>query len=181
MVLYPKSPRAVLVEDLAEIVAQLPARIVVVALFVDPEPSFVRKVLETGEVDLLQFHGCETANFCEQFETPYMKALAVKPDSDLQAALAPYESAQYILLDSYDPMLHGGTGKTFDWKTLEELSEHHKGRLVLAGGLQPDNVTEAIEKVHPFGVDVSSGVEASKGIKDHLKMKLFIQGVRASG
>lgn len=181
VVLYPKSPRAVVVDDLAEIVAGLPQRVVVVALFVDPESDFVRRVLETETIDLLQFHGSESAEFCEQFQTPYMKALAVRSDSDLRAALAPYESAQYILLDSYDPILPGGTGKTFDWARLEELSEGQRARLVLAGGLQPDNVKAAIGIVHPFGVDVSSGVEASKGIKDRVKMKSFIQGVRTSG
>lgn len=181
VVLYPKSPRAVQLDDLASIVAGLPQRIEVVALFVDPEPDFVRSVLHTAAIDLLQFHGSESADFCEQFETPYMKALAVRSDSDLRVALAPYASARYVLLDSYDPILPGGTGKTFDWARLKELSEQQQARLVLAGGLHPDNVAAAIETVHPFGVDVSSGVEASKGIKDHLKMKSFIQGVRASG
>ncbi len=181
VVLYPKSPRAVGVDDLAGIVAGLPQRIEVVALFVDPEPDLVRNVLDTGTVHLLQFHGNEPADFCEQFETPYMKALAVRSDRDLQVAFTPYESARYILIDSYDPILPGGTGRTFDWGRLGELSERQRARLVLAGGLQPDNVAAAIATVHPFGVDVSSGVEASKGIKDHSKMKSFIEGVRASG
>ena len=112
---------------------------------------------------------------------PYMKAIAVGADSDLQSALAPFEAAQYILLDSYDPIMPGGTGKTFDWDKVSELSEQQQRRLVLAGGLAPSNVGQAIEIVQPFGVDVSSGVEASKGIKDLNKMELFIEGVRASG
>ena len=99
---------------------------------------------------------------------------------DLQEVIAPYENARYILLDSYDPIMPGGTGKTFDWNKVERLTDQQQSRLVLAGGLKPDNVRLAIETVRPFGVDVSSGVEASKGIKDVEKMKSFIEGVKAS-
>jgi phosphoribosylanthranilate isomerase len=178
---YPKSPRATSVADLADLVEGLPERMAVVALFVNPAPELVRQVLETGAVDLLQFHGDESAEFCEQFETPYMKVVAVKADSDLKFEFAKYETAQYILLDSFDPIMPGGTGKTFDWSRVVELTEQQRARLVLAGGLTPANVGEAIEVVHPFGVDVSSGVEASKGIKDLNMMQVFIEGVRASG
>ncbi|PCI76220.1 MAG: phosphoribosylanthranilate isomerase [SAR86 cluster bacterium] len=178
---YPKSPRAISVADLPNLVKGLPERVAVVALFVNPTSELVREVMGTGAVDLLQFHGEESAEFCEQFEMPYMKVVAVKADSDLKSELAKYESAQYILLDSFDPILLGGTGKTFDWSKVKELTEQQQGRLILAGGLAPANVREAIEIVQPFGVDVSSGVEASKGIKDSNKMKLFIEGVRASG
>ena len=177
---YPQSPRAISVADVADLVEGLPARVSVVALFVNPTSELVRQVLRTGTVDLLQFHGSESAEFCEQFETPYMKVVAVKTDSDLKSEFAKYESAQYILLDSFDPIMLGGTGKTFDWGTVVELTQKQRSRLVLAGGLGPANVREAIEIVQPFGVDVSSGVEASKGIKDIKMMQLFIQGVRAS-
>ena len=177
---YPQSPRAISVADVADLVEGLPARVSVVALFVNPTPELVGQVLRTGAVDLLQFHGSESAEFCEQFETPYMKVVAVKTGSDLKAEFAKYESAQYILLDSFDPIMLGGTGKTFDWGTVIELTQKQRSRLVLAGGLGPANVREAIEIVQPFGVDVSSGVEASKGIKDIKMMQLFIQGVRAS-
>ena len=177
---YPQSPRAISVADVADLIEGLPARVSVVALFVNPTSELVRQVLRTGTVDLLQFHGSESPEFCEQFETPYMKVVAVKTDSDLKAEFAKYESAQYILLDSFDPIMLGGTGKTFDWGTVVELTQKQRSRLVLAGGLGPANVREAIEIVQPFGVDVSSGVEASKGIKDIKMMQLFIQGVRAS-
>jgi phosphoribosylanthranilate isomerase len=177
---YPQSPRAISVADVADLIEGLPARVSVVALFVNPTSELVRQVLRTGTVDLLQFHGSESAEFCEQFETPYMKVVAVKTDSDLKAEFAKYESAQYILLDSFDPIMLGGTGKTFDWGTVVELTQKQRSRLVLAGGLGPANVREAIEIVQPYGVDVSSGVEASKGIKDIKMMQLFIQGVRAS-
>ena len=178
---YPKSPRAIAVADVANLVEGLPQEVSVVALFVNPTPELVRQVLGTGAVDLLQFHGSESAEFCEQFDTPYMKVVAVKVDSDLNSEFAKYESAQYMLLDSFDPIMLGGTGKAFDWGRVIELTQKQRSRLVLAGGLGPDNVREAIKIVQPFGVDVSSGVEASKGIKDLKMMQLFIQGVRASG
>ena len=178
---YPKSPRAIAVADVANLVEGLPQEVSVVALFVNPTPELVRQVLGTGAVDLLQFHGNESAEFCEQFETPYMKVVAVKLDSDLKSEFAKYESALYMLLDSFDPIMLGGTGNTFDWGRVIELTQKQRSRLVLAGGLGPANVREAIEIVQPFGVDVSSGVEASKGIKDLKMMQLFIQGVRASG
>ena len=178
---YPKSPRAIAVADVANLVEGLPQKVSVVALFVNPTPELVRQVLGTGAVDLLQFHGSESAEFCEQFDTPYMKVVAVKVDSDLNSEFAKYESAQYMLLDSFDPIMLGGTGKAFDWGRVIELTQKQRSRLVLAGGLGPANVREAIKVVQPFGVDVSSGVEASKGIKDLKMMQLFIQGVRASG
>ncbi len=180
VVIYPKSPRAVTVDELAGITAGLEDYVAVVALFVDPEPELVRSVIQTGSVNLLQFHGSESPEFCDQFALPYMKAVAVKGDSNLEELTAPYDSARYILLDSYDSIMPGGTGKTFDWNKVERLSERQQSRLVLAGGLAPDNVRLAIETVRPFGVDVSSGVEASKGIKDVEKMKSFIEGVKAS-
>ena len=180
VVIYPKSPRAVTVDELAGITAGLEDYVAVVALFVDPEPELVRTVIQTGSVNLLQFHGSESPEFCDQFALPYMKAVAVKGDSNLEELTAPYDSARYILLDSYDSIMPGGTGKTFDWNKVERLSERQQSRLVLAGGLAPDNVRLAIETVRPFGVDVSSGVEASKGIKDVEKMKSFIEGVKAS-
>ena len=180
VVIYPESPRAVTVDKLAGITAGLGGHVVVVALFVDPEPELVRSVIQTGTVDLLQFHGGESPEFCAQFSMPYMKAIAVKADSNLQEAITPYAAARYILLDSYDPIMPGGTGKTFDWDKVGQLTEQEQSRLVLAGGLRPDNVRLAIETVRPFGVDVSSGVEASKGIKDIEKMKSFIEGVKAS-
>ncbi len=178
---YPKSPRAIAVADVANLVEVIPQWVSVVALFVNPTPELVRQVLGTGAVDLLQFHGSESAEFCEQFDTPYMKVVAVKVDSDLNSEFAKYESAQYMLLDSFDPIMLGGTGKAFDWGRVIELTQKQRSRLVLAGGLGPANVREAIKVVQPFGVDVSSGVEASKGIKDLKMMQLFIQGVRASG
>lgn len=178
---YPSSPRYVELGQLPAITECLPEQVEIVALFVDADVAAVRAVIDATRIDLLQFHGSETAQFCEQFDKPYMKVIAVRADSDLEREVANYPSAKYILLDSFDPVRRGGTGKTFDWDKVKLFSQDQKERIVLAGGLQPDNVVEAIEIVHPLGVDVSSGVEASKGIKDFEKMKLFIKGVRTSG
>lgn len=180
LVFFAKSPRAVTVQDVAEIVQDLPRSLEVVALFVNPDKGLVQEVVDTGHIDLLQFHGSESAAFCEQFSRPYMKAIAVKDESQLASEIESYSSAKYILLDSYDPGLPGGTGKTFDWEKVEAVAESQKSRLVLAGGLTPDNVQTAIKEVRPFGVDVSSGVEARKGIKDFGKIKSFIEGVKVS-
>ncbi len=180
LVLFANSPRSVTVEQVAGIVGDIPQHIEVVALFVDPDPHLVWEALATGLVDLLQFHGDEPAEFCEQFSTPYMKAIAVKEDSELNQDLTSYSSAKYLLLDSYDPLLSGGTGKTFAWHKARQLAESQQIRLVLAGGLNPGNIQAAIHAIQLFGVDVSSGVETSKGVKDLSKMKAFIEGVRAS-
>lgn len=180
LVFFAKSPRAITVQDVAGIVQGLPQRLEVVALFVNPDRDLVQEVIDTGHIDLLQFHGSEPAVFCEQFSKPYMKAIAVKDESQLASDIESYSSAKYILLDSYDPSLPGGTGKTFDWEKAKSVAESQKSRLVLAGGLTPDNVQIAIEEFRPFGVDVSSGVEARKGIKDFGKIKLFIEGVKVS-
>ncbi len=181
LVLFANSPRSVTVEQMAAIVGNIPRPIKVVALFVEPDPDLVWQALATGLVDLLQFHGAEPVEFCEQFSTRYIKAIAVKEDSVLSQDLASYSSANYLLLDSYHPLLPGGTGKAFDWDKLRQLAENQRSRLVLAGGLNPGNIQAAIHAIQPFGVDVSSGVEASKGIKDLSKMKSFIEGARASG
>lgn len=181
LVLYEPSSRAVRVEQLADIVRGIPSATRVVALFVDPSRAEVEAAVATGLIDLLQFHGNETREFCESFSMAYMKAFAVRPGHDLAGLIASYQSAEYILLDSYDPNSPGGTGKAFDWELARTLAKELDVKLVLAGGLSPDNIKSAIEAVQPFGVDVSSGVEQSKGIKDLTKMKLFIEGARASG
>lgn len=181
LVFFAKSPRAVAIQDVAGIVKDLTQDIDVVALCVNPDPGFVRELLATELIDLLQFHGDESAEFCEQFSKPYMKAMSVKDDAKLDEDVAAYSSARYLLLDSYDPLMPGGSGKTFNWEKANQLSKKQKTRLVLAGGLDAGNIQSAIRSVQPFGVDVSSGVEASKGIKDPVKMKAFIEGIRDSG
>jgi phosphoribosylanthranilate isomerase len=139
----------------------------------------VQRVLATGLFDLLQFHGDETAEFCQSFGVPFMRAFRVQPGQNLSSLISQFGAADLILLDSYDEKAPGGTGKVFDWSQAEAVAESRACKLVLAGGLNPDNIGTAITQLNPFGVDVSSGVEQSPGIKDPVKMKLLIEGARS--
>ncbi|NRP47290.1 phosphoribosylanthranilate isomerase [Marinobacterium sp. xm-d-564] len=173
-VFYAKSPRAVTPEQAAEIISKLPAFVTSVALFVNESAEVVNQVIATAGVDLLQFHGDESAEFCSRFSRPYIKALRMKPELDLTAQFETYASSQGILLDAYTPGIPGGTGEMFDWSRIPtELAT----KIILAGGLSAENVAEAIAQVSPYAVDVSGGVEASKGIKDSNKMTDFMNEV----
>ena len=143
-----------------------------VGLFVDPTVDQVQAVLDRVELDVLQFHGEESPAFCEQFQRPYLKAVAMSPDVDLAAVNSAYGSARGLLLDSAYEGQFGGTGHRFDWEWIDAGLEK---RLMLAGGLTADNVGYAIRYVRPAAVDVSSGVEKKSGIKDHDRMKAFIE------
>ncbi len=173
-VFYDPSPRNVGVDQAAEIIRNLPAFVTSTALFVNADVSTVQQVIDSTCIDLLQFHGDENVAYCEQFARPYMKAIRMKPGVDVAAECARYASASAILLDAYRPGVPGGTGESFDW---ELIPEEVRGSIVLAGGLTPDNIRKAVETVNPFAVDVSGGVEASKGIKDKEKVEKFIQEV----
>ena len=143
-----------------------------VGLFVDPTVDQVQAVLDRIELDVLQFHGEESPAFCEQFQRPYLKAVAMSPDVDLTAVNSAYCSARGLLLDSAHEGQFGGTGHRFDWECIDAGLEK---RLMLAGGLTADNVGDAICQVRPAAVDVSSGVEKKKGIKDCDRMRAFIE------
>ena len=143
-----------------------------VGLFVDPTVDQVQAVLDRIDLDVLQFHGQESPAFCEQFQRPYLKAVAMAADVDLSAVNKAYESARGLLLDSAHEGQFGGTGQRFDWDWIDAGLEK---RLMLAGGLNADNVVEAIRQVRPAAIDVSSGVERDKGIKDSDRMKTFIE------
>ena len=143
-----------------------------VGLFVDPTVDQVQAVLDRIDLDVLQFHGQESPAFCEQFQRPYLKAVAMSADVDLSAVNKAYESARGLLLDSAHEGQFGGTGQRFDWDWIDAGLEN---RLMLAGGLSADNVGEAIRQVRPAAVDVSSGVEKDKGIKDSDRMRAFIE------
>ena len=177
LVFYAKSPRAVDIEQAREILAALPPFVTTVGLFVDAERSELERILASVPLDLLQFHGDESVQQCEAFGRPYIKALRVKAGDDIAAQVARYPSAQGILLDAYVEGVPGGTGEAFDWslipQTLSKL-------LILAGGLRPDNVAEAVSRVRPYAVDVSGGVEASKGVKDVEKVGAFIRAARGN-
>ena len=143
-----------------------------VGLFVDPTVDQVLAVLDRVELDVLQFHGEESPAFCERFQRPYLKAVAMSPDVDLAAVNDAYCSARGLLLDSAHEGQFGGTGQRFDWEWIDAGLEK---RLMLAGGLTADNVGDAIRQVRPAAVDVSSGVEKKKGIKDCDRMRAFIE------
>lgn len=173
-VFYAPSPRHVEVEATARIIAALPPFVTTTALFVNAPREQVEAVIASTKIDLLQFHGDEPENFCAAFGRPYIKALRMKPGIDLAAEMAAYGSARAILLDAYRPGVPGGTGEAFDWARIPPALA---SRIILAGGLAPDNIRSAIEQVRPFAVDVSGGVEQSKGVKDHHKLKQFIEEV----
>jgi phosphoribosylanthranilate isomerase len=175
LVFHPASPRSVNVEQAAALVAKMPAFVTAVGLFVDAEPERVRSVLDQVALGALQFHGHESPDYCRLFHRPWIKAIAVRPETDLDAETRRFGGAHALLLDTYDASLAGGTGRKFDWTLVPPTMA---AQVVLAGGLQPDNVASAIRQLRPFAVDVSGGIEHGKGIKDHQKMSDFMKGVR---
>ncbi len=175
-VFYPPSSRAVDPSQANEIVSALPPFVTSVALFVDPSESEVERVLRALPVDLLQFHGDESPVFCGQFDRPYIKAVRMRPAVDLEQLAQDYSQAQALLLDAYRHGVAGGTGETFSWS---RVPQNFSMPIVLAGGLTADNVGDAIKQVRPYAVDVSGGVEATKGIKDLAKMAAFMRGVNS--
>ncbi|HEY3763472.1 MAG TPA: phosphoribosylanthranilate isomerase [Verrucomicrobiae bacterium] len=176
-ILYEKSPRYVTIEQAAEISKQLPPFIMRVGVFVNAAPDFVLRAISEIGLTMLQFHGDEPPEFCAQFGLMSMKAFRMK-DAGVLSEIAKYQTDAY-LLDAYTPGVRGGTGHTFNWDLALEAQKLGKP-IFLSGGLTPDNVADAIRKIHPFGVDVSSGVESSPGKKDHAKVKTFIKAVKAT-
>ncbi|MGY1489998.1 phosphoribosylanthranilate isomerase [Methylobacillus pratensis] len=175
LVFYRPSPRNVDLQRAGEIVAALPPFVSIVGLFVDAAPSEIEAVLAKVRLDLLQFHGDEAPEACRLYGVPYMKAVRVKNDTNLLQYATQYHDARSLLLDAYLPGVAGGTGQVFDWGL---VPRQLPVSVVLAGGLNPDNVTEAIRQVRPYAVDVSGGVEQTKGIKDAGKIAAFMQGVK---
>lgn len=171
-VFHAESARHVTAEIAQEIQIAVGNAGTLVGLFVDPTVDQVQAVLDRIDLDVLQFHGQESPAFCEQFQHPYLKAVAMSADIDLSAVSEAYESARGFLLDSAHEGQFGGTGQRFDWDWIDAGLEN---RLMLAGGLSADNVGEAIRQVRPAAVDVSSGVERDKGIKDSDRMRAFIE------
>ncbi|MCH8499042.1 MAG: phosphoribosylanthranilate isomerase [Marinobacter sp.] len=174
-VFYKPSPRAVSVAAARELVDATPAFVTTVGLFVNPQPHEVRDVLATVPLDLLQFHGDESAEFCQQFGRPWIKAIRVQHGEQIVEAFDLYPEASGLLVDAYDPALFGGSGKTFDWSLIPDLRPLP---LILAGGLNSANVAAAIRLTRPWAVDVSGGVEASKGIKDAGRINEFLTEVQ---
>lgn len=177
LVFHGASPRNVAVEQAAAICAALRPFVTTVGLFVDAAAATVYDTLQKVPLDLLQFHGDESAEYCRGFSRPYIKAIRMADGVDLQLAAAEYSDARGLLLDAYHKGVPGGTGETFDWA---RIPDGLPLPVILAGGLEPENVAEAVRSVHPFAVDVSSGVEAEKGIKDAAKIIAFIRGVNSA-
>ncbi len=174
-VFYDKSPRNILPERAAEIIGLLPPFIHVVGLFVHAQLDFVNATADRCRLDIVQLHGEESKEFCARVNRRVIKAFRVKDITSLDR-MEEYRVAGY-LLDAYSPKAFGGTGITFNWDTAVVAKKY--GPIILAGGLTPDNVTEAIGHVSPYGVDVSSGVESAPGVKDPAKVREFIK--RAKG
>lgn len=175
-IFYKKSPRYIEPELAAEIVKRLPPFINPVALFVNESEERVRDILHLTGINIVQFHGDETPEYVSLFPQRVIKAIRVKDESTL-ASLTAYEASAF-LLDSYSPDAYGGTGKKFDWNAINETGSVN--RIILAGGLNADNVAYAVKLVRPYGIDASSGLESSLGIKDHKKVKDFISAARAA-
>lgn len=175
LVFYARSPRHVSPERAAEIMRVLPPFVTTVGLFVDEQVQEVRATLSKAPVGLLQFHGDETPEYCRQFKRPYIKAVRMKADVDLLQYARQYHDAKALLLDHYVEGLHGGSGVAFDWSLIPRGLPLP---IILSGGLTPDNVMDAVRRVRPSAVDVSSGVESAKGVKDAAKIAAFVRGVR---
>ena len=174
LVFYPPSPRFLSVERAVEIRDALPPFVQTVALFVNADAAQVAQVIGRVRPALLQFHGEETPEFCAQFGMPYVKACRVRPGVDALEYLRPFARAAAWLFDSHVPE-YGGVGEAFDWSLLPAARERP---VILSGGLSRENVAEAVRRLRPWGVDVSSGVESAKGIKDAAKIAAFIAEVR---
>lgn len=175
LVFYERSPRHVGIAQAGQLAAVLPPFVSTVGLFVDADPVFVRQVLAAVPLDLLQFHGDETPEYCAQFGRPYLKAIRVRAGVDLLQCAARYAGAKALLLDAHVEGIPGGTGATFDWGLIPAALPLP---VILSGGLDAANVAAGIERVRPYAVDVSSGVEAAKGIKDAAKIAAFINEVK---
>lgn len=178
LVFYGKSPRAVDVRQARAIIRALPPFVTSVGLFVNASRCELGEILDAVPLDLLQFHGDESPAECASYQRPYIKALRVQAGDDLEAQCQRYHEARGILLDTFVAGVPGGTGEAFDWSLVPAgLSKP----VILAGGLSPANVADAIARVRPFAVDVSGGVEAAKGIKDPHRIAAFLSAVRAAG
>ena len=178
LVFYAPSPRAVTADQARTIVEALPPFVTAVGLFVNAEAEAVRETLAAVPLQLLQFHGDETPEYCAAFGMPYLKAVRVRAGVDLLQYAQDFHGARGLLLDAYVEGVRGGTGATFDWALIPRSLPLP---VVLSGGLDADNVGAAVRAVRPWAVDVSSGVESAKGIKDAAKIEAFMNGVRNAG
>lgn len=176
LVFYAKSPRAVTIVEAQAVVRALPPFVTTVGLFVDAARDEIQDVLRSVPLDVLQFHGNEGPDECRLFERPYVKAVRMREAAELAAAARAYHDAAGLLVDTYVEGVPGGTGRAFDWSRLPSSLSRP---MILAGGLTPDNVAEAVRRVRPWTVDVSGGVESAPGVKDAARIEAFIRGVNS--
>lgn len=174
LVFHPESPRCISLEQARRIRDALPPFVTTVGLFVNAEEAFIRESLCRVPLDLLQFHGDETPEFCARFAHPWIRAVRVRDSRVVMAAESAYDRASGLLADAYDPDRYGGTGTTFNW---EWLPAERSLPLILAGGLTADNVGQAVKQVRPWAVDVSGGVESAPGIKSPQRINEFVREV----
>jgi phosphoribosylanthranilate isomerase len=177
-IFYEKSPRYVVPAVAANIIAELPPLVTPVGVFVNEGLATVRSIMETCRLAMAQLHGDENVSYCRELARPAMKALRLKDRGSL-LALAEYQGrggVRGFVLDTFSELAYGGTGQITDWGLAADVAKSTP--ILLAGGLTPENVTEAIRIVRPYGVDVSSGVESAPGKKDHAKMRAFVDAVR---
>jgi phosphoribosylanthranilate isomerase len=172
-VLAHKSPRRVTADQAAEIIGQIPPFVASVALFMNNDAGEVKQLLAATRVDILQFHGDETAEYCQSFGVSYIKAVPMGGDTNALTYMANHPKARAFLFDSNAPGESGGSGLTFNWDIIPQT----QAPIIVAGGLHAGNVAEAVRRIRPYAVDVSSGVEAAKGIKDIDKMRAFVRAV----
>ncbi|MGB1008287.1 MAG: phosphoribosylanthranilate isomerase [Thiolinea sp.] len=180
LMFYPPSSRYLSIDKAAEILNSLPPFVSSVGLFLDAEKDFIRDVLSAVPVDTLQFHGSESPAFCRSFGRPYFKAVGMKgllASGGFRAYADQYSDAHAILVDSHAPGAAGGTGEVFDWT---QVPQDYSKPIILAGGLKPENVREAVTTTRVYAVDVSSGVESAPGIKDSERLQSFMREVRAA-
>ncbi len=175
-VFYPHSPRYVDPVRAAQLASVIPPFVEIVGLFVNAAACDVKATCERVPISLLQFHGDEDATYCRQFSRPYIRAARVRPGLDLVEFAGSFPESRGLLLDAFVEG-YGGGGHVFDWALIPPALP---GYLILSGGLHPENVADAIRRVRPAAVDVSSGVEMDKGIKDHDKIAAFVSAVRAA-
>ena len=176
LVFYEKSPRNVDIQTAQKIIERLPPFINRVGLFVNANPSFIDEVLCEVPLDTLQFHGDESVLDCTQYQMPFIKSIRVKPETNVKEIAENFSSASALLIDSFSHSSYGGTGESFDW-SLACVKIYLP--IILAGGLNVDNVSDAIKQVNPYAVDASSGVESAPGVKDIDKIEAFIRNTNS--
>ena len=176
LVFYAQSPRCVSIDVAQAIVAAMPPFVSVVGLFVNATTADIKSVLTQVQLNIVQFHGDETPQQCAQINFPYYKAIRVKSDTNLLQYAIDFKDANALLLDTYSEQAYGGTGHVFDWNL---IPKNLTKPVILAGGLVPENVANAIKQVQPYAVDVSGGVELTKGVKDAAKVAAFMRAVNA--